>query len=477
MQCRLTRTKLTWLGLLLPLLGNAWGCETDVTALGEEDGSEVATCGDGVLDDDEKCDDGNEVGGDGCSADCRLIAGFVCPEPGAPCLAIAEAVCGDGVLDSDDGEACDDGNRAGGDGCSADCAEVEFGFVCSVPGAPCVTRGVCGNAVLDSEVGEQCDDANTEDGDGCAADCASVEGGWVCDDRVCTPVCGDGIAVGPEECDNGADNGRGACRVDCTLAEAECGDGILDPAEACDDGNRAANDGCSRTCKIEEGWLCETDEGATQCVSAGTCGDGILEAASGEQCDDGNQASRDGCTQDCQVEPGHECAGEGEGSCVSICGDGMVVGDEECDEGEDNGADLCSPDCRFVVPDCGNTVVDIESGEQCDDGNRVSGDGCSASCLIEPHYVCPTPGEPCAWTQVCGDGLVDGSEACDDANTADDDGCAADCRSIQPGYTCVAGQPCETECGDGVVAGDEECDEGEGNSMGSSCTLDCRLST
>jgi cysteine-rich repeat protein len=85
-----------------------------------------------VTDVGESCDDGNTVGGDGCSAICELES------------------CGNGVLDV--GEGCDDGNTAGGDGCSAIC-QVE----------------VCGNGVLDP--GEDCDDGNTADGDGCSAVC------------------------------------------------------------------------------------------------------------------------------------------------------------------------------------------------------------------------------------------------------------------------------------------------------------------
>lgn len=62
------------------------------------------TCGNGQIDRGEACDDGNNVSGDGCPADCR--------QP-----------CGDGYRDP--GEACDDGNTVGGDGCSADCKTVE----------------------------------------------------------------------------------------------------------------------------------------------------------------------------------------------------------------------------------------------------------------------------------------------------------------------------------------------------------------
>ena len=35
---------------------------------------EEPICGDGVVDPGEDCDDGNNVSGDGCEADCTLIA-------------------------------------------------------------------------------------------------------------------------------------------------------------------------------------------------------------------------------------------------------------------------------------------------------------------------------------------------------------------------------------------------------------------
>lgn len=61
-------------------------------------------CGDGVISGDEVCDDGNTVGGDGCSATCRSIE-----------------LCGNGFVDGAAGEECDDGNHASHDGCSSGC--------------------------------------------------------------------------------------------------------------------------------------------------------------------------------------------------------------------------------------------------------------------------------------------------------------------------------------------------------------------
>jgi cysteine-rich repeat protein len=42
-------------------------------------------------------------------------------------------------------------------------------------------------------------------------------------------------------------------------------------------------------------------------LSAPTCGDGIVQYADGEQCDDGNMVSGDGCSSTCQLEAGHYC--------------------------------------------------------------------------------------------------------------------------------------------------------------------------
>ena len=90
----------------------------------------------------------------------NCLPGMVCPK-GWKCAAAQpvciQGDCGDGVLQA--GEACDDGNVLGGDGCSLDCGSDE----------------TCGNGVADAPAGEACDDGNTTDGDGCSADCRSNE--------------------------------------------------------------------------------------------------------------------------------------------------------------------------------------------------------------------------------------------------------------------------------------------------------------
>jgi cysteine-rich repeat protein len=145
-----------------------------------------------------------------------------------------------------------------------------------------------------------------------------------------------------------------------------CGDGTLTigvggaQGEECDDGNAVSGDGCSATCQRE---ACGDTIDGSACP---TCGNGIVDA--NEQCDDGNTASGDGCSATCTVE--------------AYCGNGVLDAGEECDDGNTSGMDGCSVTCHVEhLCCCGDGHLD--QGEQCDDGNSVSGDGCSEACAIE----------------------------------------------------------------------------------------------
>lgn len=224
-------------------------------------------CGNGELNGEESCDDGNTVLGDGCTPGCQLELDYICPEPGQPC--ISQMVCGDGVLAST--EACDDGNMNAGDGCSFDCLAVESGWQCRVAGRACIP--LCGDGVVTPP--ENCDDSNATSGDGCSSTCLT-EPGYSCTGTECVQsVCGNGAVEAGETCDAGNDNGLffgdgSGCSKTCTkepacrdgsgatgACEQVCGDGNVDLGELCDDGNLVDGDGCSMTCTPEEGFLCD----------------------------------------------------------------------------------------------------------------------------------------------------------------------------------------------------------------------------
>lgn len=79
------------------------------------------------------------------------------------------------------------------------------------------------------------------------------------------------------------DDHPGACR-DGYCQEVRCGDLRVDPGEACDDGNQASGDGCNADCSSDE-----------------TCGNAVRDPGT-EECDDGNVDSQDGCSASCRTE-------------------------------------------------------------------------------------------------------------------------------------------------------------------------------
>lgn len=109
---------------------------------------------------------------------------------------------------------------------------------------------VCGNGEV--EPPEQCDDGNTTPGDGCSAICQT------------TVQCSDGVDNADSE-DALVDAGDPGCHTDGNVANIlsydpndndeshtfACQNGVTEGAEQCDDGNTANGDGCSNSCTIE----------------------------------------------------------------------------------------------------------------------------------------------------------------------------------------------------------------------------------
>ena len=127
-----------------------------------------------------------------------------------------------------------------------------------------------------------------------------------------------------------------------------CGNGTLDDGEDCDDGGESAT--CDRNCTHR------------------LCGDGTINATSGETCDDGAIGPGDGCDASCRTEAGYLCTGQ-PSVCEEDCGDGDIVGSEDCDDAGES--PTCDTDCTVRV--CGDNTVNATADEQCDDSNLGSG--------------------------------------------------------------------------------------------------------
>lgn len=317
-------------------------------------------CGNGEKERGEVCDDGNNVADDGCDPTCTTSSpDYLCSEPGVPCIRIS--FCGNGRIQGT--ETCEDDNDPdnlqSGDGCDENC-QTEPGWRCPLPGRPCEAADVCGDGRLSPTTGEACDDGNVIPGDGCSADCRNIEDDYECPapGQPCrlTAACGDGKPASNETCDDGNTTTGDGCDAACQTEEgygcpflgapciAVCGDGIVLLNEECDDGNTDDLDGCSNLCEWEEGWGCtgSSKDGTWECHKT-VCGDGIAEGT--EACDDGNKEVGDGCTPFCQIEP--DCPAQG--ACNSVCGDSIILANagEECDDGNAVSNDGCSADCKI----------------------------------------------------------------------------------------------------------------------------------
>lgn len=122
------------------------GCTFDTTTC------ILPNCGDGILNENEECDDGNSSNNDSCLNNCQ------------------DASCGDGYHWMGE-EECDDGNSSNVDDCTNECLNAS-----------------CGDGYTWTGM-EECDDGNTDNGDGCNHLCEheslpllntidTVSGGW-----------------------------------------------------------------------------------------------------------------------------------------------------------------------------------------------------------------------------------------------------------------------------------------------------------
>lgn len=101
--------------------------------------------------------------------------------------------------------------------------------------------------------------------------------------------------------------------------EAVCGNGVVEEGEACDDGNTDADDGCSPECEKEPGWNCEEDG---SCIRVEICDNGEDDDDNGlVDCEDPACELADNCKTDCSGQA--TCSAEVAPPVVSVCADGI----------------------------------------------------------------------------------------------------------------------------------------------------------
>ncbi|HLL25257.1 MAG TPA: DUF4215 domain-containing protein, partial [Kofleriaceae bacterium] len=335
-------------------------------------------CGDGVVEGQEACDDGNDVDSDGCSSSCTL------------------AVCGDGKLDFNEG--CDDGNTSNADGCDSNCVQT-----------------FCGNGVKSGD--EQCDDNNTISGDGCDNNCKIT-------------ACGNGVMTTGETCDDGNAVEGDGCDSNCTTSA--CGNGIVANNEQCDDGNTATADGCSGSCRTEASEIEPNEDGSVSTGGTGIVGNDFAIAAA-----DTNGAFTGSKTILAKIDP----AGDEDVFKLTNTGTvpvrlkldtwnlamnfgiGVSCGTASIDTGINvrnaAGTVLVSNNDRASGDRCAGLVTGLLPGDTVYAHVTELGDNAAiASYALDVQFI----------PVVCGDGDVGPGEQCDDMNTAVGDGCSATCQ-------------------------------------------------
>jgi cysteine-rich repeat protein len=383
------------------------------------------TCGNGVLEANEGCDDGNNGDFDNCDAACLV-------EDQAPCNLgdnaglFGDASCQSGV--------CDESAEP-----TPICVSEFVSTTTSTTSTTTMTDPSTTTTLVEPSTTTLPDPSTTTTimasttsstmpeitgacchAKGCsevtAVECAgNFEGTYLGDDTSCTEI--------------------GACF-------AECGNGCIEPGEECDDADTANGDGCDEDCAEENCWNCSTGQvtgdsipavceggGPSQCeedASCSECGNNEIEA--GEQCDDGDTVSQDCCSPTCQYVSGG-----------SACPNGIFCDGAETCDGSGNCNDGADPTCSQLNGPCvvglcdgklDTCVTDLNelNGNSCEDaGACATGEGgtcLNGVCVGTASTLSPT----CRWIIIGGSPLGDVRVRTGPGSTVDADMCGDTAR-------------------------------------------------
>jgi cysteine-rich repeat protein len=365
--------------------------------------------------------------------------------------------CGDGIVQVAAGEQCDDSNTAGGDGCSSLCklegnftTEMEsndtspkanlldgfdgvvasisptgdpdyFSFNVALAGTKVtleVTNGLknlnhC-PAGFDSKIylTDAASNPVAVDDDGGDGACSRIS-------PQVYPAAGN-LAAGTyyvkvEELGNNAVQPFYVLEI--ILQAPGCGDSILQAGEQCDDGNTMSGDGCSNTCMLEGTFLAETEPN-NNAITANPLGaaDGFIAAISpvGDQDYFSFDVSIPGSSVTVETSDGLSGCPAGFDSKIYLYDSNSV----QLALDDNSGAGSCSLISPLLYPAAiglpmGNYYVRVEQAN-----NNMT----QATYVTKIKVLAPG----------CGDALLQAGEQCDDGNTMSGDGCSSACQAEPP---------------------------------------------
>lgn len=365
-------------------------------------------CGNGELDPDEQCDDGNNTDGDGCSAGCDFEptgVDDVCPGQ----VVELSAPNSEGQTGSLGGSTSAVLGQYGGS-CGGSSNETVYAITPAVNGQVTVRVSSNFDAVL--HLRSLCDDSTSE---------------LMCSD--------DALAAGDETVSAIATQGepiyvfvdgyggeQGDYSLEVIVETAFCGNGVAEAPELCDDGNLAAGDGCSPACTIEAGGSSDNCPGDTFLLASADP-DAVRHVGFvGDTSNLSSNQSPTACTgsgldQVFAIVP--DVTGHMHVAYLAAFDDATLHVRSECD------ASTFQLDCIEATEPLQLLTVDVPV--VANNAYYVIADGASSTGDYGPFtldvYVTPA---------ACGNNEVDGDEACDDGNAVGGDGCDPSCGLETP---------------------------------------------
>jgi cysteine-rich repeat protein len=303
------------------------------------------------------------------------------------------SACGDGIVDAE--EECDDGNSASGDCCSAQCLAEALGAACGVTACTsgtCSGTGICQLTYLSGPCsdGNACTAGETCQAGACAgATPLSCNDGNPCTVDSCSTLTGCVYTPAPGGCSDG-----NVCTTGDTCVGGAC---VAGTAVVCNDGKFCTTDICDPVagCTFVPNSLPCTD--GNPCTLNDTCSGGVCTSSTAAVCNDGNPCTSDSCYSDvgCLYLPvalpcndGNPCtlvdtcvAGVCAGQGTPSCDDGNPCTDDTCVSGAGcsstpNAAPCSDGNVCTVADACTNGACVGGVGATCNDSNSCTLDSC-----------------------------------------------------------------------------------------------------
>ncbi len=402
-----------------------------------------AACGNGALDGDETCDDGNTVPGDGCSATCALEpqpATSACPGHTVPLTAKPDGtrtgvVSGTTVGNPNTVAACNAIAGNSSDAIFAVTPDIDGLLEARVRGAFNTTLGVLSSCA--APVGAPAAVLACSWNGNALTVPFGIDGLGSTPKTVTAPVvAGTTYFVVVDSHTTSGTPAAGAFTVDLKVTTSVCGNGVLEGGETCDDGATDGGDGCSAICQLEP-MTSRSSCADAEVVALTEVGGGVYAATLAR-----------GTTNllangDLATSASHPCSAPGRNAFFAVTAPAAgvlraqvkssafdaVLGFRKpacaltgtpfscANDAPSGGAEtLATPiaagDTVWIVVDgadaahfgrftldvtvspsgCGDGFFVPGPAEACDDGNLANGDGCSATCTLEPTVgldACP----------------------------------------------------------------------------------------